>query len=129
MGNSKRMESLTVLLPLPVYRAGVLPVPLLPVLSIRVVLLLLLLLLLGGRVSLHGLGTAVLAIGAPGPGVHVEVRVGVDGHQLGLRGLELGAERRVLDPELIHDGAALLPPPVRLVRGREGRIQQLRARL
>lgn len=54
--------------------------------------------------------------------------VGVARHDLGLCGLQRGAERRVLDPELIDDRAALLPPPVRLVGGRERGVEQLRAR-
>ena len=56
------------------------------------------------------------------------VRVGVEGHELGLGRLERGAEGGVLDAELIDDRAALLPPPVRLVGGRERGVEQLRAR-
>ena len=58
-----------------------------------------------------------------------DVRIRVGGHQLGLGGLQRGAQGRVLDPELIDDRPTLFPPTVRLVCRRERRVEQLLTRL
>ena len=74
------------------------------------------------------LGNAVRIVGPIRIRVDVDARVRVESHQLGLSSLERRAKRRVLDPELINDGTALLPPPVSFVRRRKRGIQELRTR-
>ena len=97
-----------------------------------ILLLLLLLLLLLRRLLIVRMRplrrNAVRIVGPIRIRVDVDARVRVESHQLGLSSLERRAKRRVLDPELINDGTALLPPPVGLVRRRKRGIQELGAR-
>lgn len=42
---------------------------------------------------------------------------------------DLGAQLGVFDPELVHNRATLFPAPIGLIRGREGGVEELGARL
>ena len=90
---------------------------------------LLVLLLLARRTLRGSRRDAVGSVhGARGIGIRDgDVRVRIESHQLGLRGLERRAQSGVLDPELVDDRPTFLPSSIRLIRGGERGVEQLRA--